>query len=81
LLKGYFYPNIAAMDQLIEEVEAFCAVAGWTPQRVLRAAIGASWGQWEKWKAGTSSPTLIVADRLRAWMEAHRPAGASEDAA
>ncbi len=69
------------MDQLIEEVEAFCAATGWTPQRVLRAAIGASWGQWEKWKAGTSSPTLIVADRLRAWMEAHRPAGASEDAA
>jgi hypothetical protein len=52
-----------------------------TPQRVLRAAIGASWGQWDGWKAGKSSPTLRVADRLRRWMADNPPALGAEDAA
>jgi len=69
------------MEQLIAEVEAYCAAAGTSPQKVLRAAIGANWKQWKSWKAGRSSPTMRVADRLRQWMADHPPAIGREDAA
>lgn len=78
---GTMFPIMCSMEQLIAEVEAYCAAAGTSPQRVLRAAIGASWGQWDRWKAGTSSPTMVVADRLRRWMAEHPPAAGQEDAA
>ncbi|MFW5655942.1 MAG: hypothetical protein ACOCYW_09930 [Roseicyclus sp.] len=61
------------MEQLIAEVEAYARAAGITPQKVLRDGIGAGWGQWDGWKAGASSPTMRVADRLRAWMAQHPP--------
>jgi hypothetical protein len=74
------------MDELISDIEQYCAAARITPQRLLREAIGAGWGQWDAWKSGTSSPTMKVVDRLRAHMAAHPPpapgdARASEDAA
>lgn len=63
------------MDKLISEIEAYCLDAGGIkPQRLLRDAIGASWGQWAAWKAGRSSPTMAVVDRLRAYMADHPPA-------
>lgn len=62
------------MDQLIAEIEAFCAATGASPQSVLRRACGYGWDKWAAWKAGRSSPTLVNADRLRAWMDANRPA-------
>jgi len=61
------------MEQLISEIEAYCAAAGIKPQRLLRDAYGAGWGVWDGWKAGTSSPTMQVVDRLRAHMAAHPP--------
>lgn len=61
------------MDQLIAEIEAYAAALGLSPQKVLRDAIGSSWGQWDAWKAGTSSPTMRVVDRLRAHMAEHPP--------
>lgn len=56
------------MDQLIYEIEGFCARHGMTPQRLLRDAINATWGLWQKWKDNESSPTMKVADRIRAYM-------------
>ena len=61
------------MEQLISEFEAYCAAAGIKPQKLLRDAYGAGWGVWDRWKAGTSSPTMQVVDRLRAYMSAHPP--------
>lgn len=61
------------METLIAEIEAYCASAGIKPQRLLRDAVGAGWGQWSGWKAGTSSPTMAVADRLRLYMADHPP--------
>ncbi len=75
-----FIPILGAMDELIDEVLAYCAVTGDKPQRVLRIAIGASWNQWDRWLDGKSSPTLAVVDRLRRWMADH-PAQDSENAA
>jgi len=69
------------MEQLITEVEAYCSAVGTTPQRVLRAAIGANWGQWDSWIVGKSSPTMRVVDRLRQWMADHPPTAEREDAA
>lgn len=72
------------MEQLIRDIEAFCAEFGLTPQKLLRAAINAEWGRWQKWKAGEASPTMVVADRIQAHMAAHRArhvAGNQEDAA
>ncbi|MFE3839604.1 hypothetical protein [Pseudogemmobacter sonorensis] len=56
------------MEQLISEVEAYCAAEGISPQKLLRDALNAKWGQWQDWKDGKSSPTMKVADRLRAYM-------------
>lgn len=56
------------MEQLIEEVEAYCAARGIAPQRLLRDAVKATWPLWKKWKDGESSPTMKVADRVRAYM-------------
>ena len=61
------------MEQLIADVETYAARAGVPPQKVLRDAIEAGWGQWDRWKSGRSSPTMRVADRLRAWMAANPP--------
>ncbi len=66
------------MEQFISEIESYCAKVGIVPQKLLRAAIGASWGQWGKWKDGSSSPTMIVADRIRAHIAANPPDATSE---
>lgn len=68
------------MEQLIAEVEAYAAAREVTPQKVLRDAIGASWGQWDAWRAGKASPTMRIADRLRNFMR-DNPAAPQEDAA
>lgn len=65
------------MEQLISEIEAFCSARQIAPQKLLRDAISATWGLWQKWKEGKASPTVATADRLRAYMAenaAHPPA-------
>lgn len=52
------------MEQLIAEIEAYGANARTTPQKLLKQVVGANRGQWQKWKSGTSSPTMRVADRI-----------------
>lgn len=65
------------MEQLIIEVEAYASAAGKTPALVLRDALGASWGQWDAWVQGKSSPTMRNVDRLRTYMAANPPGGTS----
>jgi hypothetical protein len=67
------------MEQLITEIEAYASQVGRSPQSVLRRAINASWGTWDAWVSGKSSPTLIVADRIRDFM-AKNPAEAECEA-
>lgn len=72
------------MEQLIRDIEAFASEFGIAPQKLLRDAINAEWGRWQKWKAGEASPTMITADSIQAHMAAERArrAGKSqEDAA
>ncbi len=70
------------MEKLIQEIEAFAAEFGITPQKLLRDAINAEWGRWQKWKAGEASPTLLIADKIVAHMTTRRAeANRSEDAA
>jgi hypothetical protein len=71
------FPIVTSMEQLIREIETYCAALGVKPQKLLRDVIGASWRQWDAWKAGTSSPTMAVADRLRTHMAAHPPKAAA----
>ncbi|WP_295537613.1 hypothetical protein [uncultured Thioclava sp.] len=59
------------MEQLITEIEAYASRSGMKPQAVIRAAINAKWGAWDGWVSRSSSPTLVNADRIRAWMAAH----------
>lgn len=61
------------MEQLIADVEAHAAATGLSPKKILRDAIGASWGQWDKWTSGEMSPTMTTADRLRQWMADNPP--------
>ncbi|SEN90322.1 hypothetical protein SAMN04489859_102153 [Paracoccus alcaliphilus] len=69
-------PHFRGMEQFLADIEEYCTATATTPQRLLRASIGAGWGQWQKWKDGDSSPTMIVADRVRAYMAKHSPANA-----
>ena len=69
---GYF-PFMCLMEQLIKDIQAYADAVSKTPQWVLRAAIKASWGQWDAWKEGRSSPTMAVADRVRDFMRANPP--------
>ncbi|AGT07889.1 hypothetical protein JCM7686_0780 [Paracoccus aminophilus JCM 7686] len=68
------------MDQLIAEIEVYTAARGISPQNLLRKVINAPWGQWQKWKDGTSSPTMIIADKLRDFMVANPAVETPEDA-
>ncbi|TYB85844.1 hypothetical protein [Oceaniovalibus sp. ACAM 378] len=61
------------MENLIREIEAYAASVDKLPQKVLRDAIGAGWGQWAGWKTRASSPTMASVDRLRAFMAANPP--------
>lgn len=56
------------MDKLIQDIEAFAREFDVTPQRILRDAINAEWGRWQRWKDGASSPTMLNADRIYAHM-------------
>lgn len=67
------------MEQLILEIEEFCRTRQIAPQKLLRDATNATWGLWQKWKEGEASPTMKVADRLRAYMaSADAPTQADE---
>jgi hypothetical protein len=61
------------MEQLISDIEAYASQVDRKPQSVLRSAINASWGTWDAWVAGKSSPTLIVVDRIRVFMAENKP--------
>lgn len=61
------------MEKLISAIEAHSAATGLKPQKILRDAIGASWGQWDRWKAGEQFPRMDTVDKLMRWMEAHPP--------
>jgi hypothetical protein len=77
------------MEQLILEIEVYCSARQIAPQKLLRDTINATWGLWQKWKDGEASPTMKVADRIRAHMAAHpaevvaepSPTPTAEDAA
>jgi hypothetical protein len=62
------------MEQLILEIEEYCRARQIAPQKLLRASIKATWGLWQKWTDGDASPTMKVADRIRAYMAANPPA-------
>ncbi|MGO4854456.1 hypothetical protein ACEN2S_16670 [Phaeovulum sp. W22_SRMD_FR3] len=70
------------MEQFIRDIEAYASAKRRSPQAILRDAIKANWGTWDGWCAGRSSPTMAVADRVRAYMAANpAPPPVSEDAA
>ncbi|AUR12891.1 hypothetical protein PhaeoP48_02929 [Phaeobacter inhibens] len=70
------------MEQFLEEITAYAAAVGRSPQHILRQAIGANWRQWKAWKAGQSSPTLHTVDKIRRYVaENPAPAGEPEAAA
>ena len=74
------------MEQLILEIEEYCRARQIAPQKLLRDSIKATWGLWQKWTDGDASPTMKVADRIRAYMAANPPPSevprtAEEDAA
>jgi len=62
------------MEKLIADIQTYADAVGRKPQWVLRTAIGAGWGVWDKWCARTASPTLEVTDRIYAYMAANPPA-------
>lgn len=73
LQSGVIIPHNAGMEQFISEIEQYCEARGIGPQRLLRDAINAQWGLWQKWKDGEASPTLRVVDRIRGHMASFPP--------
>ncbi|MCW1934555.1 hypothetical protein [Pararhodobacter zhoushanensis] len=61
------------MEQFLSEIERYAAAAGVMPQSVLRRSCGYGWDVWDAWKRRKSSPTMVNADRVRAWMAANPP--------
>lgn len=80
---GEVPPFICSMEEFIRNIETFAAEHGITPQKLLRDAMNAEWGRWALWKAGDASPTMITADKVRAYMKNFRAArnDVAEDAA
>ena len=68
------------MERFVSEIETYVAALGVTPQKFLRDVIGAQWGQWQKWKDGTSSPTMRIADKIRDYMAENPPQPAASAA-
>lgn len=66
------------MERFICDIEAYCAAADIDPPALLKAVVGATWRTWDRWQAGTSSPTMRTVDRLRAHMEANPPPQSQE---
>lgn len=66
------------MEQFLSEIETYAAASGISPQSVLRRSCAKGWGVWAAWKSGRSSPTLVIADRIRAWMAENPPADAGK---
>lgn len=62
------------MEKLISDITTYAAAVGRKPQTVIRAATGHGWGVWDAWCAGRSSPTVAMADRIYAYMQANPPA-------
>lgn len=69
------------MEKLIRDIETYAQTVGLKPQTVLRAAVGAGWGAWDAWRTGKSSPTVVVADRIYAYMAANPAAHQEKGAA
>lgn len=65
------------MDQFLSEIRTYAAALGVKPGTVLHKACQLGGGTWEKWLAGTASPTMRTADRIREYMRANPPAPAS----
>lgn len=61
------------MERFIAEIQAYADACGITPPALLRTVINAQWGQWQKWKDGTASPTLRIVDRIHSHMAANPP--------
>lgn len=61
------------MERLINEISTYASARGLSPQRVIREALNAEWGRWERWVAGISNPRADTIDRVRAYMAAHPP--------
>jgi hypothetical protein len=75
------YPHKDRMEQLLDEIRTYAERANLSPQAVLRRAIGASWGQWDDWLTGKSSPTMRNVDKLRGWMVQNPIAQTDKDVA
>lgn len=68
------------MEQFITEIKQFADRHGISPAIVIRRSVDATRAQWESWEAGRSSPTLRVADKIRAWMAKQDAAKAETEA-
>lgn len=70
------------MEKLIRDIESYAAAVGQSPQSILRRSVGATWRTWSGWRAGRSSPTMALADRVYAYMRDNPPdTAAQSDAA
>lgn len=70
---GVFIPYIERMDQFLAEIERYSRRTGIDPARLLRDAINAEWGRWQKWRDKTASPRADTMDKVRAYMAANPP--------
>lgn len=67
------------MEKLISDIITYSEAVGRKPQSVLRSAIGTGWGVWDSWVAGRASPTVVVMDRIYAYMAENPPKQAEQN--
>ncbi len=66
------------MEQFLAEVRAYAVRCGIKPSTVIQNAGAGGGSSWRRWDEGKSSPTMITADRVRAYMAANPPMEAAE---
>lgn len=67
------------MNEFMKMVRDYAASLKIEPSTVAQRAAGVGGGSWSRWEAGTSSPTMAVADRIKAYI-AENPAPVAENA-
>ena len=57
----------------MQDIRAYAQSIGLSPGTIIQRSGCGNGGAWGKWERGDSSPTMVTADKLRAYMADNPP--------
>lgn len=63
------FTYIGCMEEFLKEVRSYADALGVQPSTVVQRAAQVGGLTWAKWEAGTGSPTLKTADKIRDYIK------------